>query len=347
MAAIVAKDSYIQNLAKRVCANQNQEPRKKIQGFKSRGSDESLKAKKKKKPRKRAGSNRLATSIQPASKVGRQSTTEGQSKSLPDVTGRRMDTSAFFAVDILRKRLHERIEEARGQGSSKGLSQEEREKKRQRRKQERERKKRKRKEIRKKEKGVDDEQTEVALGNPVLPVKKVTAQATNTSTMVFNKVEVPEDELSKGPQQKREKKKQNLKGNLTPLTGRNYKQLLSRLEARKNKLEELKEKDEKKAQVLETKMKWTNVLYKAEGIKIKDNEVLLKASLKRKEKHKLQRKKQWEKRTEHTESKMQKRQDKRQRNIQKRNKAKVEKKKERARKKGRVLPEDLKKAALK
>lgn len=347
MAAIIAKDSYIQNLAKRVCANQNQEPRKKAPGFKSRGPDEPLKAKKKKKPRKRAGSNRLA-GIQPASKVARQSTAEGQSEMLPDVTGRRMDISSFFAVDILRKRLHERIEEARGQGSSKGLSQEEREKKRQRRKQERERKKRKRKEIRKKVKeDDDDEKAQGALGKPALPDPKATAQDTDTSTMVFNKVEVPEDELSKGPQQKREKKKEKLKGNLTPLTGRNYKQLLSRLEARKSKLEELKEKDEKKAQVLETKMKWTNVLYKAEGVKIKDNEVLLKAALKRKEKHKLQRKKQWEKRTEHTESKMQQRQDKRRRNIQKRNKAKVEKKKERARKKGRVLPEDLKKASLK
>ncbi|KAJ1146464.1 hypothetical protein NDU88_012737 [Pleurodeles waltl] len=346
MAAIIAKDSYIQNLAKRVCANQNQEPRRKLPGFKSRGPDESLKAKKKKKPRKRAGSNRLA-GIQPASKVARQSTAEEQNKMLTDVTGRRMDTSSFFAVDILRKRLHEKIEESRGQGSSKGRSQEEREKKRQRRKQERERKKRKRKELKKKEKEVEDEQAQGALANPVLPAQKATAQTTDTSTMVFNKVEIPEDELSKGPEQKREKKKQNLKGNLTPLTGRNYKQLLDRLEARKNKLEELKEKDEKKAQVLETKMKWTNVLYKAEGIKIKDNEVLLKAALKRKEKHKLQRKKQWEKRTEYTTSKMQQRQDKRRRNIQKRNKAKVEKKKERARKKGRVLPEDLKKASVK
>ncbi|XP_078502267.1 surfeit locus protein 6 [Lissotriton helveticus] len=346
MAAIIAKDSYIQNLAKRVCANQNQEPRRKAPGFKTRGPDEPLKAKKKKKPRKRAGSNRLA-SIQPAFKVARQSTAEGQSKMLPDVTGRRMDTSSFFAVDILRKRLHERIEEARGQGSSKGLSQEEREKKRQRRKQERERKKRKRKEIRKKVKEEDDEKAQGALGEPVVPDQKATTQVPDTSTMVFNKVEIPEDAVSKGPQQKREKKKEKLKGNLTPLTGKNYKQLLSRLEARKSKLEELKEKDEKKAQVLETKMKWTNVLYKAEGVKIKDNEVLLKAALKRKEKHKVQRKKQWEKRTEHTESKMQKRQDKRRRNIQKRNKAKVEKKKERARKKGRVLPEDLKKASLK
>ncbi|XP_069465433.1 surfeit locus protein 6 [Ambystoma mexicanum] len=344
MAALAAKDSYIQNLVKRVCAPNTQEPRKKTSAFRSLGSEEPKKLKKKKKPRKRAGSERLAPNLLLAVNGGSRSAAQGKSKGLPDVTGRGMDTSSFYAVDILRKRLHERIEESRGQGSSKGLSQEERVKKRQRRKQERDRKKRKRKELKRKENQAEEGGIPATETMPPVPVAKVAA---DTCTMVFNKVVVPEEEMSKGPQQKKEKKKQRLKGNLTPLTGKNYKQLLERLEARKNKLEELQEKDEKKARVLETKMKWTNVLYKAEGIKIKDNEVLLKASLKRKEKIKLQRKKQWEKRTEHTSSKMQQRQDKRRRNIQKRNKAKIEKKKDRARKKGRVLPEDLKKANLK
>lgn len=43
---------------------------------------------------------------------------------------------------------------------------------------------------------------------------------------------------------------------------------------------------------------------------------------------------------------MQKRQDKRRTNIQKRKTTKVENKKNKARKKGRVLPEDLKKVHL-
>lgn len=163
--------------------------------------------------------------------------------------------------------------------------------------------------------------------------------------MVFNKVEAPREELSKA--EKRKEKRMALKGNITPLTGKNYKQLLTRLESRKNKLEELKAKDEEKAKELEAKMKWTNVLYKAEGVKIRDDEDRLKAALKRKEKRKAQRQRQWEKRTEQVVEKMQQRQDKRRKNLRKKKVAKEEQKKARARKKGRVLPEDLAKASLK
>eukprot|EP00061_Rhincodon_typus_P005566 g25229.t1 len=139
--------------------------------------------------------------------------------------------------------------------------------------------------------------------------------------LLFNKVDMP-SEVVKDKKLKRKEKRQNIKGGITPLTGKNYKQLLSRLEAQKNKIEELKSKDENKAKEVETKMKWTNVLYKAEGLKIKDNEELLKASLKRKEKLKSQRQKNWEKRTEHVVEKMQRHQDKRKRNIMKKKRAK-------------------------
>lgn len=210
--------------------------------------------------------------------------------------------------------------------------------KRQRRKYERERKKRRRKELKMKAK-MEKKQTEEI---PVEPEIKKESKA----EIVFNKVEVhAENELSKI--QKKKEKRKAVKGNITPLTGRNYKQLLSRLETRKNKLEELKDKDQKKAQELETKMQWTNALYKAEGVKIRDNEERLKEALKRKEKRKAQRQKQWEKRTERVVEKMQQRQEKRRKNIQKKKKDRIEKKKARARKKGRVLPEDLKKAGLK
>lgn len=163
----------------------------------------------------------------------------------------------------------------------------------------------------------------------------------NKTAIIFNKVEMVE-EIYESEVQKRKKKKQGIKGQLTPLTGRNYKQLLSRVEARKAKLEELREKDEGKAKEMENKMKWTNLLYKAEGIKIKDDEDMLRTSLKKKEKRQTQRKKRWDERSENIVDKMQQRQDKRRRNIQKRKQVKIEKKKDRARKKGRVLPEDLK-----
>lgn len=164
--------------------------------------------------------------------------------------------------------------------------------------------------------------------------------------IVFNRLEVHgENDLNKI--QKKKEKRKAVKGNITPLTGKNYKQLLTRLETRKNKLDELKEKDKKKAQELETKIKWTNALYKAEGVKIRDDEERLKEALKRKEKRKAQRKRQWDERTVRVVEKMQQLQDKRKKNIQKKKKERIEKKKARARKKGRVLPEDLKKAGLK
>lgn len=213
--------------------------------------------------------------------------------------------------------------------------------KRCRRKYERERKKRRKRELKMKEKMEKKGAQEVAA--TVAPQSK---EEESKAEMVFNRVEVhDENELNKA--QNRKEKRKKVKGNITPLTGKNYKQLLNRLEARKSKLEELKEKDQKKARELEKKIKWTNVLYKAEGVKIRDDEDRLKAALKRKEKQKAQRQKQWEKRTEHVVEKMQQRQDKRRKNIQKKKTAKIEKKKNKARKKGRILPEDLEKAGVK
>lgn len=227
------------------------------------------------------------------------------------------------------------------QGSAKELSAAVLEK-RQRRKYEKERKKRRRKELKLKEKMEKKEASEASTATTLEPQS---LKDDSKTEMVFNKVETPQEELSKA--EKKKEKRKALKGNITPLTGKNYKQLLTRLESRKSKLEELKDKDEKKAKELEVKMQWTNVLYKAEGIKIRDDEERLKVALKRKEKRKAQRKKQWEKRTEQVVEKMQQRQDKRRKNLRKKKLAKEEKKKAKARKKGRILPEDLAKASLK
>lgn len=216
--------------------------------------------------------------------------------------------------------------------------------KRAKRKLERERKKRKRKEFRMKElaeKSGQEEQPEIKQEVELAPA----ASKRNETAIIFNKVETVEKEYV-DKIQKKKMKKQSVKGQITPLTGKNYKQLLTRVEARKAKLEQLREKDEKKAHEMEEKIKWTNVLYKAEGIKIKDNEDMLRTSLKRKEKKRAVRKKQWNERSENIVEKMQQRQDKRRKNLQKRKHAKTEKKKDRARKRGRVLPEDLKKAAV-
>ncbi len=238
------------------------------------------------------------------------------------------------------------------QGPPKDPSSEEIKKKRERRKQERERQKRKRKEFRKKKLAdaaamqAGEEEKETANHPPQATPASSAPTKNEPSFIVFNKMEVGEDCVDKGTKLMEKKKKRKVKGTLTPLIGKNYKQLLTRIEARKAHLEQLREKDEGKAIKEEEKMRWTNVLYKAEGMKIKDNEQLLCASLKNKEKRKDQKIKKWTQRSQLVVEKMQKRQDKRRRNIKKRKDAKVEKRKQRARKKGCVLPEDLKKASF-
>ncbi|NXT84256.1 SURF6 protein, partial [Zapornia atra] len=357
MASLAAQDSYLQGLARKVCVQHAPEARKRKFVSKPGQPEDAgipLKKKKKKKPRKKVEKTNAPSIKQavsntnkptPGQKAAPQASkspsqgavTQSENESLVTGSKSELGSSSFSTMNLLRQRLHEKIKKASGQDDAKELPPAVLEK-RQRRKYERERKKRRRKELKMKAKMEKKEVEEV-------PVEPESKKEETTAEIVFNRVEIHEEnELSKI--QKKKEKRKGVKGNITPLTGRNYKQLLSRLETRKNKLEELKDKDQKKAQELENKMKWTNLLYKAEGVKIHDDEERLKEALKRKEKRKAQRQRQWEKRTERVVEKMQQRQDKRRKNIQKKKKDKIEKKKARARKKGRVLPEDLKKAGL-
>ncbi|MBN3288007.1 SURF6 protein, partial [Polyodon spathula] len=368
MTSLAAKDAYLQKLGSKVCAEQRQQLRKRPFVPYRGGEAGQPKTKKKSRQKPLRGKkfdlqgkllppSAASTAVKAGEKVAAKPAQNGaptpvqSGDAKPSANGTpakgvKTAPSSFFAVDILRQRLHEKIEETRGHGNAKGLSAEELERKRSRRKQERDRKKRKRKEIRRKqlaekEAGEIKAEEEEEDKDP----QNTAGTAKPESTFVFNKVDVG-DEIASKTLQKKQKKK-SVKGNLTnltPLLGKNYKQLLSRVEARKAKLEELRGKDEGKAKEMEEKIKWTNVLYKAEGLKIKDNEELLRASLKRKEKSKATKKQRWGERTEHVLEKMQHRQDKRRRNIQKQKQSKSEKRKDKARKKGRVLPEDLKKA---
>ncbi|NXJ16386.1 SURF6 protein, partial [Odontophorus gujanensis] len=356
MASLAAQDAYLQGLARKVCAQHAPESRKRKFVSKPGQPDDAgrqLKKKKRRKSRKQAEKTNSAAVKQEVSNTsklapGQKAATQTnkspplgvkQNKNENSIPGAKsdLDSTSFSAINLLRQRLHEKIKEASGRDDSKELSPSVLEKRR-RRKYEKERKKRKRKELKMKAKAVKEETEEV-------PIEPQSKKEESTAEILFSRLKVHEEgELNKI--QKKKEKRKGVKGKITPLTGRNYKQLLSRLEIRKNKLEELKEKDQKKAQELEMKMKWTNLLYKAEGVKIHDDEERLKEALKRKEKRKEQRQKQWEKQTEKVVERMQQRQEKRRKNIQKKKKEKIEKKKAKARKKGRVLPEDLKKAGL-
>ncbi|XP_015277084.1 PREDICTED: surfeit locus protein 6 [Gekko japonicus] len=369
MASLANKDSYLQQLAKKICAQEVQEPRKRKFGPGSGEDDAQPKKKKKRKKLKQqaqgvggappgkpavtdafraqakptaANAKKSGPGVSVASGARRPAAAGGNGSGAQNgITGSQSRPDSFSTMTLLRQRLHEKIQEVSGQGRPRQLSPAAL-KKQQRRKYEKERKKRRRKELRVKGKTEKKGAGEVSTG---AILELAAPKNDGKSNMAFNKVEVHEEQLSKA--EKRKEKRKTVKGNLTPLTGKNYKQLLSRLEVRKNKLEDLKDKDEKKAQELETKMRWTNVLYKAEGVKIHDDENRLKKAVKRKEQRKTQRQKQWEKRTEQVVEKMQQRQDKRRKNLQKKKLAKMERKKSKARKRGRVLPEDLEKAGSK
>ncbi|XP_051022692.1 surfeit locus protein 6 [Acomys russatus] len=351
MASLLAKDAYLQDLAKKICAQPGPERQKSKWGVRTKGSEAAEPLKKKRKKTQKKSQEQKATEKKtkalekksPTSSRAKKPTESKQENSSSPESPKEsqgMAPDSVFALDFLRQRLQEKIQLARGQGSTKGLSAATLEK-RQRRKQERERKKRKRKELRAKEKaGKAEKKEEPAKEPPEVACKELQQQG-----LIFNKVEVTEEEPASKVQRRREKR-QKVKGNLTPLTGRNYRQLLERLQARQGRLEELRDQDVGKAQELETKMKWTNLLYKAEGVKIRDNEHLLQEALKRKEKRRAQRQRRWEKRSEHVVEKMQQRQDKRRQNLRKKKAARAERRLQKARKKGRVLPQDLERAGL-
>ncbi|XP_077441851.1 surfeit locus protein 6 [Vanacampus margaritifer] len=345
---LAARDSYLQKLTSKVLNQREQEPKKRpfvhFNGKKDGGPPQ-----KKKKCKKKSFKDEKHKATPP--NKSRPSAHNGH---LKVNTTRTVDQgvnvkATFSSFDVLRKRLHEKIEEAKVQGAPKQALSEAVQAKRAKRKLERERKKQKKKEFRLKKLAEAKAQSkqaevkqEVTHKQEVAPVGMAKRQE---SAVIFNTVETVEEEfVDKG--QKKKAKKQHVKGQITPLTGCNYKQLLSRVEARKDKLDKLRETDEAKAQEVEARMKWTNALYKAEGIKIKDDEGMLRTALANKEKKRNRRKKQWDERSHMVVEKMQKRQDKRRKNIQKRKTAKVEKKKRKARKKGRVLVEDLEKANL-
>ncbi|XP_012637480.1 surfeit locus protein 6 [Microcebus murinus] len=354
MASLLAKDAYLQSLARRICCQPGPEPPGRKRAGKTQGSEAAGPPKKKRKKTQKKIRDQEKKAADPKAESllekslgapGARRPEEAKEKETSSSRGAPADGLAtapgsVFALDVLRQRLHEKIQEARGQGSTKELSPAALEKRR-RRKQERDRKKRKRKELRAKEKAAKAEEAAEPVPVPEVACK----EPPEPPELIFNKVEVGEDEPASRAQRRKEKR-QKVKGNLTPLTGRNYRQLLERLEARQSRLDELRDQDEGKAQEVEAKMRWTNLLYKAEGVRIRDDPRLLQEALKRKEKRRAQRQRRWEKRSAHVVDKMQQRQDRRRQNLRKKKAARAERRLLKARKKGRILPQDLERAGL-
>uniref|UniRef100_A0A8C7EW23 Surfeit 6 n=1 Tax=Neovison vison TaxID=452646 RepID=A0A8C7EW23_NEOVI len=361
MASLLAKDAYLQGLARKICCQPSPEPQKpgRTRGSEATGPPKKKRRKAQKKSQEREKAVEVKTQAlgekSPAPFRARKPAVCEEGEAFPStqspahrdgeqgqLTSETLvaEPDSLFALDVVRQRLHEKIQEARGQGHTTALSLDALEKRR-RRKQERDRRKRKRKELRAKEKAA--EAAEAADGPCELPQEP--PQEGVPAGLLFNKVEVTAEQAASRVQRRKEKR-QKLKGNLAPLTGRNYRQLLERLQARQARLEELRGRDEGKARELESKMQWTNLLYKAEGVRVRDDEHRLREALRRKERRRAQRQRRWEKRSAHVVEKMQQRQDKRRRNLRKKRAARAQRRLDKARRKGRILPQDLERAGL-
>jgi hypothetical protein len=113
-----------------------------------------------------------------------------------------------------------------------------------------------------------------------------------------------------------------------------YKKLIEKL---KEKNEKLKDLDTDAVKKIETKTKWKTSLDKAQGVKVKDDLVLLNKTAKRLEKKKNKSKKVWSERHKSIENSKKIKSDKRQKNIDTRKKQKNEKKIKLLKKKGRII----------
>ncbi|XP_054989141.1 surfeit locus protein 6 [Sorex araneus] len=357
MASLLAKDAYLQGLARRICARPGPEPRERRRAAKTRaaGAAGAPPKKRKRAHKSRQRSEKAArpevpapgqeSPATPGARTAAAAQRDASRSAGAPAGGTASEPESLFALDVLRQRLHEKIQQARGQ-DQKELSAAALEKRR-RRKQERERKKRKRKELRagEKEKAAEGPQAAAEAGAPPPAPDAPGPEAQGGSGLLFNKVEVRSDEPRSKAQRRRERRAR-LKGNLTPLTGRNYRQLLERLQARRERVEELREQDAGRAQELQARMQWTNLLYKAEGVKIRDDEQRLQEALKRKQRRRAQRERAWQGRTARVVQGMQQRQERRRQSLRRRKAARAARRLDKARKKGRVLPQDLERAGL-
>ena len=89
---------------------------------------------------------------------------------------------------------------------------------------------------------------------------------------------------------------------------------------------------------IEEKSAWKSAMDKAEGVKVKDDESLLKKTIKRMDQKKKSSKKKWESRVEGEEKRKTAKQQKRNDNINKRKHDKKQNKFKKAAKKGRSVP---------
>ncbi|XP_050616140.1 surfeit locus protein 6 isoform X2 [Macaca thibetana thibetana] len=131
MASLLAKDAYLQSLAKKICSHSGPEQQARTRAGKTRGSEAAGPPKKKRKKtqkkfrqREEKAAEHKAKSLgekSPAASGARRpeaakEEAAGASSSAGNpADGLATEPESVFALDVLRQRLHEKIQEARGQ----------------------------------------------------------------------------------------------------------------------------------------------------------------------------------------------------------------------------------------
>jgi hypothetical protein len=121
------------------------------------------------------------------------------------------------------------------------------------------------------------------------------------------------------------------------LSGRNYSQMLKKVEKEKSKISELEETDKEKAQKLKHKAAWKVAMQRAEGVKVKDDVTLLKKAIMRKTQQKKKSQKEWAERKEQEHRHKERKEEKRKGQIAKRKDEKRKKGIKKAQKEGRYV----------
>ncbi|KAI4459327.1 surfeit locus protein 6 [Holotrichia oblita] len=167
-----------------------------------------------------------------------------------------------------------------------------------------------------------NEKLETVENEPTVDVAKIQPVFNKDDKMVFSKI----DFAGLG-------NKKNKKGDTNP------KKVLEQVQQVNDKIQKLKETgDMQKATEIKEKTAWKNALAKTQGVKVKDDPILLKKSIQKLEQKKRSSKKKWENRTENVKKAKEDKQRKRTENIEKRKKDKKLHKLKRASKKGKIIP---------
>jgi len=129
------------------------------------------------------------------------------------------------------------------------------------------------------------------------------------------------------------------KGVRGPQKNNDPKAALQKIKLQKEKLKKMKERGQtEKVDKIESKEKWKKAMQKSEGVKVKDDEELLKKTIRRKDHDKRKGANLWKEQKEKVDHGKSTKQKKRDTNLMKRKTDKKDKKKKLAIKKGRLIP---------